>query len=127
MAKLFTHIGAAVYNGVDKFRFTDGRADIREKTMTKEGFTNIVFVELPHKMTKEEAFLTEQARTLSVERSLSIPTKKTTASKAENVESTADAENVEPTTDAENVESTADAENVEPTTDAEAVTELVAA
>jgi len=86
MAKTFTHIGAAVYKGKDKFRFTHGRADVRVKTMTKEGFQDIVFVELPNEMTKVMAFLTEQARTLAAQRGLKIPV--TSTPNAHNTEDT---------------------------------------
>jgi len=74
MAKMFTHIGAAVYKGKDKFRFTNGRADVRIKTMTKEGFENIEFIELPREMTKAEALQTPQAAELAARRGLTIPT-----------------------------------------------------
>lgn len=73
MAKLFTHIGAAVYKGKDKFRFTNGRADVRIKTMTKEGFERIEFIELPCEMTKAEALQTTQAAELAARRGLVIP------------------------------------------------------
>jgi len=74
MAKTYTHIGAAIYKGKDKFRFTNGRADVRVKTMTKEGFEQIEFVPLPAEMTKAEALLTPQAAELAVRRGLSLPT-----------------------------------------------------
>lgn len=73
MAKLFTHIGAAVYKGKDKFRFTNGRADVRIKTMTKEGFERIEFIALPREMTKAEALQTTQAAELAARRGLTIP------------------------------------------------------
>ena len=73
MAKTFTHIGAAIYKGKDKFRFTRGRADARIKTMTKEGFENIEFIELPGEMTKEDAFTTTMAAELAARRGLVIP------------------------------------------------------
>jgi hypothetical protein len=72
MAKMFTHIGAAVYKGKDKFRFTNGRADIRIKTMTKEGFENIEFIPLPREMTKAEALQTTQAADLAARRGLTL-------------------------------------------------------
>lgn len=78
MAKLFTHIGAAVYKGKDKFRFTNGRADVRIKTMTKEGFERIEFIELPREMTKAEALQTTQATELAARRGLTIPSTDTT-------------------------------------------------
>lgn len=74
MAKMFTHIGAAVYKGKDKFRFTNGRAEVREKTMTKEGFERIEFVPLPRAMTKAEALQTPQAADLATRRGLTLPT-----------------------------------------------------
>lgn len=74
MAKMFTHIGAAVYKGKDKFRFTHGRADVRIKTMTKEGFEKIEFMPLPSEMTKEDALKTDVAAELAVRRGLTIPT-----------------------------------------------------
>ena len=74
MAKTYTHIGAAIYKGKDKFRFTNGRADVRVKTMTKEGFEQIEFVPLPAEMTKAEALLTVQAAELATRRGLSLPT-----------------------------------------------------
>lgn len=74
MAKMFTHVGAAVYKGKDKFRFTNGRADVRVKTLTKEGFENIEFVELPDLMTKEQALRTPQAAELAARRGLTLPT-----------------------------------------------------
>lgn len=73
MAKTYTHIGAAIYKGKDKFRFTNGRADVRVKTMTKEGFEQIEFVELPAEMTKAEALLTPQAAELAARRGLTLP------------------------------------------------------
>lgn len=73
MAKMYTHIGAAVYKGKDKFRFTHGRADARIKTMTKEGFVNIEFIPLPTVMTKEQALQTDVATELAVRRGLKIP------------------------------------------------------
>jgi hypothetical protein len=73
MAKMFTHIGAAVYKGKDKFRFTNGRADVRVKTMTKEGFENIEFIALSREMTKAEALRTTQAAELAARRGLTIP------------------------------------------------------
>jgi len=73
MAKMFTHIGAAVYKGKDKFRFTHGRAEVRIKTMTKEGFEQIEFVPLPREMTKAEALQTPQAADLAARRGLVIP------------------------------------------------------
>jgi hypothetical protein len=79
MTKTFTHIGAAIYKGKDKFRFTNGRADARIKTMTKEGFENIEFVELPGEMTKEDAFKTVMAADLAARRGLTIPTAETVA------------------------------------------------
>lgn len=74
MSKTFTHIGAAVYKGKDKFRFTNGRADARIKTMTKEGFENIEFLELPSPMTKDEALQTLVAAELGARRGLAVPT-----------------------------------------------------
>lgn len=75
MAKTFTHIGVATYkNQKPKFRFTQGRAEARIKTMTKEGFTNIEFLALPSVMTKAEAFETEVARELAARHGISIPT-----------------------------------------------------
>jgi hypothetical protein len=73
MTKLFTHIGAAVYKGKDKFRFTHGRADVRIKTMTKEGFERIEFIALDHEMTKAQALQTVQAAELAARRGLTIP------------------------------------------------------
>lgn len=73
MTKLFTHIGAAVYKGKDKFRFTHGRADVRIKTMTKEGFERIEFIALDREMTKAEAMHTTQAAELAARRGLKIP------------------------------------------------------
>jgi hypothetical protein len=73
MAKLYTHVGAAVYKGKDKFRFTNGRADVRIKTMTKEGFERIEFIELGSEMTKEQALQTAQAAELAARRGLTIP------------------------------------------------------
>lgn len=86
MAKTFTHIGAAVYKGKDKFRFTNGRADARIKTMTKEGFENIEFLELPSEMTKEQAFETAVAAEIAARRGLVIPTKDAKDEAAEGVE-----------------------------------------
>lgn len=83
MAKTFTHIGAAVYKGKDKFRFTRGRADVRVKTMTKEGFERIEFVELPREMTKAEAFLTTQAADLAARRGLALPSAEEVVAEAE--------------------------------------------
>lgn len=83
MAKLFTHIGAAVYKGKDKFRFTNGRADVRVKTMTKEGFEKIEFIALPREMTKAEALQTPQAAELAARRGLVIPTVSDTGDVAE--------------------------------------------
>lgn len=57
-----------------KFRFTMGRAEARVKTMTKEGFTQIEFHELPSTMTKAEAFQTSIAQELAVKHNLTIPT-----------------------------------------------------
>lgn len=74
MAKMFTHVGAAVYKGKDKFRFTNGRADARIKTMTKEGFEKIEFVELPTAMNKADALRTTQAAELAARRGLTLPT-----------------------------------------------------
>ena len=75
MAKTFTHIGVATYkNQKPKFRFTQGRAEARIKTMTKEGFTNIEFLALPSVMTKAEAFATEVARELAARHGILIPT-----------------------------------------------------
>lgn len=73
MAKTFTHIGAAIYKGKDKFRFTHGRVDARIKTMTKEGFENIEFIPLPSEMTKDQAFKTDVAAELAARRGLSLP------------------------------------------------------
>lgn len=73
MAKTFTHVGAAVYKGKDKFRFTKGRADVRIKTMTKEGFERIEFLPLPREMTKEEALRTDVAAELAARRGLMLP------------------------------------------------------
>lgn len=73
MAKMFTHVGAAVYKGKDKFRFTNGRADVRIKTMTKEGFEQIEFIPLPREMTKAEALQTPQAAELAARRGLPLP------------------------------------------------------
>ena len=73
MAKMFTHVGAAVYKGKDKFRFTNGRAEVRIKTMSKEGFENIEFIPLPREMTKAEALQTTQAAELAARRGLTIP------------------------------------------------------
>ncbi len=73
MAKMFTHVGAAVYKGKDKFRFTNGRVEARMKTMTKEGFERIEFIELPHTMTKAEALQTAQAAELAARRGLTLP------------------------------------------------------
>ena len=73
MAKLYTHVGAAVYKGKDKFRFTNGRADVRIKTMTKEGFERIEFIDLGSEMTKAEALKTPQAAELAARRGLTIP------------------------------------------------------
>lgn len=73
MAKMFTHVGAAVYKGKDKFRFTNGRAEVRIKTMTKEGFENIEFIPLPREMTKAEALQTPQAVDLAARRGLTLP------------------------------------------------------
>lgn len=73
MAKMFTHVGAAVYKGKDKFRFTNGRAEVREKTMTKEGFENIEFIALEREMTKAEALQTPQAAELAARRGLKMP------------------------------------------------------
>ena len=78
MAKLYTHVGAAVYKGKDKFRFTNGRADVRIKTMTKEGFERIEFIELSREMTKAEALQTTQAAELAARRGLTIPSTDTT-------------------------------------------------
>lgn len=80
MAKTFTHIGVATYkNQKPKFRFTQGRAEARIKTMTKEGFTNIEFLALPGVMTKAEAFETEVARELASRHGIVIPTPADTA------------------------------------------------
>lgn len=73
MAKTFTHIGVATFKGKIKFRFTQGRAEERVKTMTKEGFTNIEFLALPRVMTKEEAFQTDLAQDLAQRHKLEIP------------------------------------------------------
>jgi len=73
MAKMYTHIGAALYKGKDKFRFTNGRADVRIKTMTKEGFDNIEFVPLDGEMTKAQALHTVQATELAARRGLTLP------------------------------------------------------
>lgn len=73
MSKIYTHVGAAVYKGKDKFRFTNGRADARIKTMTKEGFERIEFIELPSAMTKTEALQTAQAAELAARRGLTLP------------------------------------------------------
>lgn len=72
MAKTYTHIGAAIYKGKDKFRFTNGRADARIKTMTKEGFENIEFIPLSGEMTKQEALKTPQAADLAARRGLKL-------------------------------------------------------
>lgn len=82
MAKQFTHIGVATYKGKTKFRFTQGRADARIKTMTKEGFTNIEFLALPHSMTKAEAFQTPVAQELSERHGLPIPSDAATSEDA---------------------------------------------
>jgi len=74
MAKTFSHIGVAAYKGKMKFRFTMGRAEARVKTMTKEGFTQIEFHELPSTMTKAEAFQTDIAGELAAKHNLTIPT-----------------------------------------------------
>lgn len=80
MAKTFTHIGVATYkNQKPKFRFTQGRAEARIKTMTKEGFTNIEFLALPGVMTKAEAFETEVARELAARHGIVISTPADTA------------------------------------------------
>lgn len=79
MSKTFTHIGVATYKGKTKFRFTQGRAEARIKTMTKEGFTNIEFLALPHTMTKSEAFQTPVARELADRHGLEIPTEAETS------------------------------------------------
>jgi hypothetical protein len=47
--------------------------------MTKEGFENIEFVELPGEMTKEDAFKTVMAADLAARRGLTIPTAETVA------------------------------------------------
>jgi len=73
MAKLYTHVGAAVYKGKDKFRFTNGRADVRIKTMTKEGFERIEFIDLGSEMTKAQALQTPQAAELGARRGLALP------------------------------------------------------
>lgn len=74
MAKTFTHIGVATYkNQKPKFRFTNGRAEARIKTMTKEGFTNIEFLALPGVMTKADAFQTDLARDLATRHGIAIP------------------------------------------------------
>lgn len=72
MAKTFSHIGVATYKGKTKFRFTQGRADARIKTMTKEGFTNIEFLALPAQMTKEQALLTPLAQELATRHGLDL-------------------------------------------------------
>jgi hypothetical protein len=74
MAKTFTHVGVATYKGKTKFRFTNGRADARVKTMTKEGFENIEFVALDRVMTKAEALKTAQAADISARYGIPIPT-----------------------------------------------------
>lgn len=73
MAKTFSHIGVATYKGKTKFRFTQGRAEARIKTMTKEGFTNIEFLELPEVMTKAQALTTAVAQELAARHGLEIP------------------------------------------------------
>lgn len=73
MTKMYTHIGAALYKGKDKFRFTNGRADVRIKTMTKEGFDNIEFIALGGEMTKADALQTVQAAELAARRGLALP------------------------------------------------------
>ena len=72
MAKTYSHIGAAIYKGKDKFRFTNGRVDARMKTMTKEGFEQIEFIALDSVMTKQEALLTAQAAELAARRGLKL-------------------------------------------------------
>lgn len=72
MAKTYSHIGAAIYKGKDKFRFTNGRVDARMKTMTKEGFEQIEFIALDSVMTKQEALKTTQAAELGARRGLKI-------------------------------------------------------
>jgi hypothetical protein len=73
MAKTFSHIGVATYKGKTKFRFTQGRAEARIKTMTKEGFTNIEWLALPGIMTKAQALESDQARELAARHGLEIP------------------------------------------------------
>lgn len=73
MAKTFTHVGVATYKGKTKFRFTNGRAEARVKTMTKEGFENIEFIALESVMTKAEALKTAQAADISVRYGIPIP------------------------------------------------------
>lgn len=74
MAKTFTHIGVAAYKTQKpKFRFTNGRAEARIKTMTKEGFTHIEFLALPGVMTKADAFQTDVARDLANRHGIAIP------------------------------------------------------
>lgn len=72
MAKTFSHIGVATYKGKTKFRFTQGRADARIKTMTKEGFTHIEFLALSTHMTKAEALLTPLAQELATRHGLDL-------------------------------------------------------
>lgn len=73
MAKTFTHVGVATYKGKTKFRFTNGRAEARVKTMTKEGFENIEFIALESVMTKAEALKTAQAADISARYGIPIP------------------------------------------------------
>jgi hypothetical protein len=73
MAKTFSHIGVATYKGKTKFRFTQGRAEARIKTMTKEGFTNIEWLALPGIMSKAQALESDQARELAARHGLEIP------------------------------------------------------
>jgi hypothetical protein len=55
--KLFTHVGVATYKNRTKLRYTNGNVEARVKILTKSGFTNIEFQELPSPMTKAQAQL----------------------------------------------------------------------
>lgn len=55
MSKTFTHVGTAVRNGITTYRYASGNPKVREGILTRGGFTDVVFYELPAEMTKEDA------------------------------------------------------------------------
>jgi len=55
MEKTYTIAGRATLNGVTKLRFANGTIEARTKVLTRNGATDIQFLELPTPLTKEEA------------------------------------------------------------------------